>query len=388
MICQAFEFQERKSILQTFHFIPLHCSVRLIESFLRAMSRRLTFLQACEAMGVYDEDDNFSSEEEDLTQGVEVTEHVSSDGDAPNSNDLDLPDAEVPENDIPVESETESESDEEEFNTDSSENVNSLQNVSNICYSYTPISPALRRRNILREAPGPKANPPDEVSSFLLFHTEEMLSLILRCTNRKISQYNRQNHKTIKPFSEEELQAAIAILYRAGVDRDNFSDMRRLFHPVDSRHFYRAVFSVNRFEQFLRFVRFDNLLTRAQRQASDRLAAFSDIWMMFVAQLRKNYVPDCDITVDEQLVGYRGRTPGRTYMPMKPRKYGVKIFWAAESTTGFALNAKIYTGRMASQEPERDLGRKTVMELLRPYYNSGRNVITDNFLPRFLSRSI
>lgn len=98
MICQAFEFLERKSILQTFHFIPLNCSVRLIESFLRAMSRRLTFLQACEAMGVYDEDDNFSSDEEDLTQGVEVTEHVSSDGDARNSNDLDLPDAEVLEN--------------------------------------------------------------------------------------------------------------------------------------------------------------------------------------------------------------------------------------------------------------------------------------------------
>lgn len=336
-------------------------------------------------MGVYDEDDNFSSDEEDLTQGNEVAEHVSSDGDGPtcNSNDLDLPDAEVPENDIPVESETESESDEEESNTDSSKNVNSLQNVSNICYSYTPISPALRRRNILREAPGPKANPPDEVSSFRLFHTEEMLSLILRCTNRKISQYNRQNHKTIKPFSKEELLAAIAILYRAGVDRDNFSDMPRLFHPVDSRPFYRAVFSVNRFEQFLRFVRFDNLLTRAERQASDRLAAFSDIWMMFVAELRKNYVPDSDITVDEQLVGYRGRTPGRTYMPMKPRKYGVKIFWATESTTGFALNAKIYTGRMASQEPERDLGRKTVMELLRPYYNSGRNVITDNFFTSF-----
>ena len=49
-------------------------------------------------MGVYDEDDNFSSDEEDLTQGVEVTEHVSSDGDARNSNDLDLPDAEVLEN--------------------------------------------------------------------------------------------------------------------------------------------------------------------------------------------------------------------------------------------------------------------------------------------------
>ena len=47
-------------------------------------------------------------------------------------------------------------------------------------------------------------------------------------------------------------------------------------------------------------------------------------------EVRKN-VPKSDITVAEQLVGYRGRIPGRMYpvqsvhMPMKPHKYGVKI---------------------------------------------------------------
>lgn len=251
--------------------------------------RRITFQQACEAMGVFaddtGEDDDSSGEEDQHVENTTImNEFVSSSGDT--LGDLDLP--EVPENDILVESADESDSEEEE-DTNSSDTVNSLQNANNVCFSYTPLPPALRRRNILRQAPGPKVEPADEVSSFSLFHTDEMLSLIVRCTNRKISQHNRLNHKKIKLFSEEELRAAIAILYRAGVDRDNFSDLPRLFHPMDSRPFYRAVLSVNRFQQFLRFIRFDNVLTRSQRQESDRLAAFSDIWIMFIAELRKHY---------------------------------------------------------------------------------------------------
>ena len=111
------------------------------------------------------------------------------------------------------------------------------------------------------------------------------------------------------------------------------------------------------------------------------------MWDIFVSELKIHYIPDSDITIDEQLVGYRGRAPGRTYMPSKPRKYGVKLFWAADSNTGYALNGKIYLGRTPSQQgPERELGKKIVLELMKPFYNTGRNVVMDNFLPRFHSQ--
>ena len=32
-------------------------------------------------------------------------------------------------------------------------------------------------------------------------------------------------------------------------------------------------------------------------------------------------------------------------MPSKPRKYGLKIFWACESSTGYELNAVAYGGK-------------------------------------------
>lgn len=345
--------------------------------------RRLTFSQACAALGVglfenEDYDDHESSIEED---GDEVAyDVVESDGDGETAVDITT---EIPETDIYIDEDDDSGSDTEDDSPTITESDSGLQNRCDLTFSFDPISPALRRRNILRQTPGPRSDPVDEISAWRLFHTDEIFCLIMRCTNRKISHHNRINDNKVRPFGHDEFMAALAILYRAGVDRDNFSDVQRLFHSVDSRPFYRAAMSVGRFKQFLRFIRFDNILTRGERQSSDRLAAFSDVWKMFMAELPKHYVPESDITVDEQLVGYRGHAPGRTYMPSKPRPYGVKIYWATESTSGYALTAIIYTGRGPNEEPVRDLGKKLVLELLKPYYNTGRNVVTDNFFTSY-----
>ena len=46
-------------------------------------------------------------------------------------------------------------------------------------------------------------------------------------------------------------------------------------------------------------------------------------------------MPGDNITVDEQLVPFRGRCSFIQYMPSKPDKYGIKIFWACDSETAY-----------------------------------------------------
>ena len=82
------------------------------------------------------------------------------------------------------------------------------------------------------------------------------------------------------------------------------------------------------------------------------------------------------------MVGYRGRIPGTTYMPSKPRKYGLKIFWVCVSSTGYALNAIAYGGKEGGQV-HRNLGQDIVLRLLEPYYGTGRDVCTDNFFTSY-----
>ena len=127
-------------------------------------------------------------------------------------------------------------------------------------------------------------------------------------------------------FNLDDIFACLGILLSARVDRDNFTSLDDLWNPVDSRPFYRVVMSCQRSKLFLLAVRCNNFRSRATRLPQDKLAAISELWQQFVSNLRRFYVPDVVITVDEQLVGYRGSIPGRTYIPTKPRKYGIKIF--------------------------------------------------------------
>ena len=49
-------------------------------------------------------------------------------------------------------------------------------------------------------------------------------------------------------FSMDELKACIALLLRAGADRDSFTDIDDLWNVRDSKPFYRATISKARFK--------------------------------------------------------------------------------------------------------------------------------------------
>ena len=265
-------------------------------------------------------------------------------------------------------------SDEEEEEESDDEVV--YTSSSDVQYSSRPFQHHRRERNILTETSRNLVHPQTEMESFLLFIDEIMLRTLQRHTNRKAADIRRSSprqYNWMSDFTFDEILACLGILLSAGVDRDNFSSLEDLWHPIESRPFYRVVMSCQRFKFFLRAVRFDNFRDRMARLPNDRLCAISDLWQQFLNNLTRAYVPEEVITVDEQLVGYRGRIPGRTYMPSKPRKYGVKIFWACEAKSGYALNGSIYRGKQGN-ETRRNLGHDIVMELVENYFGTGREL--------------
>ncbi|CAJ0968605.1 unnamed protein product [Ranitomeya imitator] len=95
--------------------------------------------------------------------------------------------------------------------------------------------------------------------------------------------------------------------------------------------------SRDRFKMILRFIRFDNENTRAERVQTDKAAPIRDIWTMLNSNLERAYKPYHCITVDEQLFPFRGHTKFTQYIPSKPAKYGIKIFWACDSSNAYPL---------------------------------------------------
>ena len=59
----------------------------------------------------------------------------------------------------------------------------------------------------------------------------------------------------------------------AGLDRNNFTDLSRLWDPFDSRPFYRVTMALYQFKFLLLCMRFDNYRNLPGRQADDSLAA-------------------------------------------------------------------------------------------------------------------
>lgn len=58
---------------------------------------------------------------------------------------------------------------------------------------------------------------------------------------------------------------------------------------------------------------------------------------IFIETCRKSYVTY--ITIDEQLMAFRGRCPLRMDIPNKPAKYGIKIIMVCESSTKYMIDA-------------------------------------------------
>ncbi|KAJ8882969.1 hypothetical protein PR048_014808 [Dryococelus australis] len=75
------------------------------------------------------------------------------------------------------------------------------------------------------------------------------------------------------------------------------------------------------FFQISRVLRLDSRETRSSRKQNDKFAAIRDLWDIWVETLPKLFNPSAFVTVDEQLVAFRGICPFRQYMPSKPAKY-------------------------------------------------------------------
>ena len=276
-----------------------------------------------------------------------------------------------------IDSDNETSSSDDE--TPNSTHAQYSDNVSPNGFCWSQQRPSFHRlqRNNIDFIPGPTTAPQTEILSFDLFVSEMILRTILRYTNSRIRALGK------KTFSLSEMKACIAVIVRAGADRDNLSSVESLFTARDSRPFYSCAVSKHRLKLFLRHVTFDNKNTRIERQKTDKLAA-REMWNLFQMNLVKNYVPSESLAIDEQLYPFRGYVPGRSYMPMKPAKYGTKLFWICDAKNGYALQSIPYCGKL-NNEREVGLAENVVLKLSERYFNSGRNIFMDRF---FSSHSV
>lgn len=226
----------------------------------------------------------------------------------------------------------------------------------------------------------------DVVSCFKYFICEAMVDKIVYFTNQKATHtfecWNQKfpnNPKVWTPVDRTEMYAVIGLLITAGALKANRESIKFLWskNVLYSRAIFPATMSRNRFSKILAYMRFDDLTTRDVRRENDKLAAMREIFEMFVRHCKENYTPGLHLTVDEQLIAFRGKCPFRVYMKSKPAKYGLKLWAVVDCESTYAWNLQVYTGREGNTA-EKQQGKRVVLDLTEDI-QPGRGITTDNF---------
>ncbi|XP_027129155.1 piggyBac transposable element-derived protein 4-like [Larimichthys crocea] len=213
-----------------------------------------------------------------------------------------------------------------------------------------------------------------------MFMSNNIIEEVLKCTNlegRRAAATSKG--KEWRSIDKAEFMAFIGLTLIAGGEKSWDVALRELFVDQLQNPIYKATMGVKRYEDIRRVIRFDDKRTRALRLETDHMAAFRYVWDCFLANCRRQFIPSDCVTIDEQLVPFRGRCKFRQYMPSKPAKYGIKIFWMCDARVPYAIDGTVYTGRQPGEEVQRNLGENVVQQLCSGIRQTGRNITMDNF---------
>ena len=101
-----------------------------------------------------------------------------------------------------------------------------------------------------------------------------------------------------------------------------------------------------------------------------------------ISQFQLHYYPNCELAVDETMVGFRGGFGAKQYRPDKPTKWGIKCFTLADSSNGYVLNVLVYTGADTLDQASNAIlpqPARVVLHLAEPYLGRGHHLFTDRY---------
>lgn len=144
----------------------------------------------------------------------------------------------------------------------------------------------------------------------------------------------------------------------------------------------KKVMAKNRYEEISCYLYFSDSSVEPARGTPgfDRLSKSRPIFNSILGNCQTKFKPTKNLSVDEGMIGFRGRLSFRQYMPAKPTKYGIKVWMAADSSNGYVLNSDVYLGKEADGRRRiYGLGYDVVTKLIRPFMNRNHHVFFDNF---------
>ncbi|XP_039297458.1 piggyBac transposable element-derived protein 4-like [Nilaparvata lugens] len=244
-----------------------------------------------------------------------------------------------------------------------------------------------RQHNIVFRAPGPKGEAKQKNSNrecLDLFLDGTVIHCVTEYTNIRIESVRARyaSNRDDKLTDELEITGYLGILYLIGTLKSGRQNVEQIFDTKNGTGI-EAVYltmGVQRFKFLTRNIRFDDINTRTTRIKEDKLAPIRELFEKIVGNFQKNFIPSAEMTLDEQLIAFRGKCSFRQFIPSKPAKYGIKIFALVDVHFPYTFNLEVYCG----VQPEGPFKvsnehKEVVMRMTAPIHGSNRNVTSDNW---------
>ena len=234
-------------------------------------------------------------------------------------------------------------------------------------------------QNVFRARPGPTnycRNVTEPVDAWRLFLDDGLLRHIQDCT----LEYAR----TVDPsFSLElfDIEAFIGLMYMKGaMNNKNFPYDLHWSDDIGC-DLFKQTMPRTEFRDIKKMLRFDERSSRRDRICTDKYALMSFVHYRLVENFQRAYIPEPNLTADEQLFPIKSRCPFLQFMANKPDKFGIKNWMLAEAESKYCLNMNLYLGK--DENRLESVGSHVVMSLMAPYLNKGYNICMDNFFTSY-----
>ena len=109
--------------------------------------------------------------------------------------------------------------------------------------------------------------------------------------------------------------------------RDRFSLVMKFLHLADNEHY----------------------IPRGQ-PGHGKLYKLRPFLEPLIANFQRCYTLHRELSVDDAMIGFKGRLVFIQYLPKKPTKWGMKAYVLADSSTGYVWAWMLYTGICVSLE--------------------------------------
>lgn len=219
-----------------------------------------------------------------------------------------------------------------------------------------------------------KIDNPTAGKLFQLFFTDEVLDSIIFQTNL----YSQQTSTAPRVTNRQEIKTFLAINLLMGLKRlpsyrDYWSNSPDFHDP-----YITSLMPVKRFSWILSNLHLNDnvMMPKKGSPGYDKLYKLRPLLNSMSSNFEKCMHPTVELSIDESMIKFKGRSSLKQYLPKKPIKRGYKV-WVLADKNGYCQRFQIYTGK--SDDSEKSLGARVVKNLLDGLENKHHLVYFDNF---------